>query len=75
MMIEQNIPIPEDRARYPFKKMNVGDSVLLKPKTGEDRLKFHRRVSANRSLFQKRNPGVELISRSVDGGIRVWRTA
>lgn len=75
MKIEQNIPIPADRATYPFKKMNPGDSVLLEAKPGEDHKTLQGRVSANLSLYRKRHPGVEMISRTVEGGIRVWRTA
>lgn len=65
--IEKAVPIPRGNAKYPFKEMQVGDSFFV-PK---DRVK-NAQIAAY--AWAKRN-GVVLASRSVDGGLRIWRTA
>lgn len=67
--IQTGIPIPQDRASYPFRHMKVGQSVLV---TGDDREIFNARRAV--SFWSKRN-GPKFTSRLVDGGLRIWRTA
>ena len=66
MKIEKNIPIPprgNQKNTVLFEKMEVGDSVLV-----ENRQKS---MSVANALNRK---GRKAVTRSVDGGIRVWRT-
>lgn len=72
-MIEKNVPIPKAmvsgnaKAKYPFVDMKPGDSVFFagaKTKGKE--------CSAAHSLGQIR--GWKFCARSMDGGLRIWRT-
>lgn len=72
--IEKGIPVPVSRnlAAYPFPKMEPGDSSLIAPKDGESQLKLRGRVSAA-VTYAKRGNEKTFCTRTVDGGIRVWR--
>lgn len=78
-VIETGIPIPpikrpclKGKCKYPvLKELPVGGSVFLSTK---DTRKAVQREQAYIGQFSKRN-GLELTTRRVDGGIRVWRTA
>ena len=71
MNIEKNIPTPEGSgsgrpAKYPFTKMEVGDSVFIAGgRQGCNELNAAK-VYANRT-------GKRFSSRTVDGGLRIWR--
>lgn len=71
MKIEKNIPIPAAAHRgariWPFADMQVGDSVLIPM----ERAKPAR--SAATTLGKRR--GFRFVTRAVDGGLRVWRSA
>ena len=55
--------------KYPFRDMEVGDSFFI-PCPNEERRKMSSRVvSSARPL----KPGVEIVTRFVEGGIRCWR--
>lgn len=79
--IETDIPLPTKRIRtgastvYPLGTMCVGDSFLvpLDNVTPEDR----RRVGAAVAGFSRRHKesGVSFAIRTVEDGLRVWRTA
>lgn len=61
--IDRGIPIPmRQNARYPFREMRVGDSILL---TGN---------SAGLTGQWARSTGWKFTTRKVEGGVRVWRT-
>lgn len=65
--IDKNVPIPEKRERkgkYPFPKMEVGDSFFTKSDG----------VKAALSRYSKAH-GVDLISRKEGDGFRIWRKA
>ncbi len=67
--IDKGIPIPESRGRpgkYPFADMKPGDSVLIPGK---------RATQLGGPLAYHRGKGLELTSRTVEGGCRVWRVA
>lgn len=66
--IEKGVPIPSRTApKYPFMQMEVGDSVLI---TGE------RKGSVTGAAFYVgKTHGMKFTSRSVGGGVRVWRIA
>ncbi len=67
-VIERNIPLPVTRERHvgqtaALRKLGVGDSVLLSP-----------RSRAGLSTNAKR-VGIKVCSRIEDNGLRIWRTA
>jgi hypothetical protein len=71
--IEPNIPVPEidmtsDKKYYPWDKMGVGDSFLVK---GDLRDK-HKTVTSAAS-HRGRKYGEAYVTRYVIGGLRVWR--
>lgn len=70
--IEKTYPVQE-RSRYPFRKMEVGDSFLVKCDEG-DRVKISKRVSASMFAAAKRCK-MKFSLRSVTDGVRVWRVA
>lgn len=67
-MIESGIPIPQDRCRTEAgreaKQMRVGDSRLC-ASVGE-------RDAVRKRIYEM---GGKCLTRKVDGGFRVWRTA
>ena len=72
--IDRNEPIPETRAagrpdQYPWACLAVGDSFLVP--SSEVKAKS---VRSAVSRANSRYPDKRFISRSVDGGVRVWRT-
>lgn len=72
MNIEKNIPAPEHfRSRnggsiYPFKTMQVGDSVFF------EGVRYNSKQMAAAKIYAKRY-GVRLIGRTLDDGLRIWR--
>jgi hypothetical protein len=66
--VEKAIPIPQDRNKYPFKTMEVGDSFFV-PANGEALQRVQNRVSNS----WKRHASKRFLSRQIDGGVRVWR--
>lgn len=71
--IEKGVPIPKrqssrlGKSKYPYQAMNVGDSILLPH--------FTRTSQLGGTLdVWKRATGWAFESRSVKGGVRVWRT-
>jgi len=67
MKIEKNIPLLSRRCKYPFPKMDVGDSIFIDGKTT-------REATARRaaSLYGSRNKK-KFACRKVEGGVRIWR--
>ena len=72
--VESGIPVPARTSRqggrpsiYPFAGLDVGDSFFIPGKTVKT-------MSQTASKAAKRL-GIEVITRTVDGGVRVWRTA
>ena len=68
LKLEKNIPIPSTAGRpkkYPFEKMQHGDSFLVTPKE---------KTSVRQCIVRenKRSTTHKWITRSVDNGIRVW---
>lgn len=66
--IEKDVPVPSRKGIYPFDDMTVGDSILV---TGAKK-DFHRARNAS-SVYGKRH-GLKFETRTVDGGLRIWRT-
>ena len=80
--IEKGIPIPPKAERggnsagrlgiYPWKEMEVGDSFFIPAKDRGDAKIIQLRVgSAAKNQWQ--NHGRVIVTRSLPGGIRVWR--
>lgn len=70
--IEKNIPVPCNKSKrggykYPFNIMEVGDSFLVENRT-------MKKMSSIVHYAQK-STGFKFMSRSGDGGVRVWRIA
>lgn len=76
--IEKNIPVKrkgeniEDNF-YPFKEMEIGDSFLIPPDSKTDSRRVFSRLSSTMYIFNRAHPGIKMIGRVVDGGIRCWR--
>lgn len=69
--IEKGVPIPtktnEGRPRiYPFDELKVGESFFVNGKTAGF-------ISGSRDQAQRRT-GFVFAARTVEGGVRVWRT-
>ena len=75
--IEQGIAIPEARSgrygslsKYPFSKMQLGDSFLLRTNgDGKKGLEIER----SRVLLDAKKYKVKVATRTVPGGVRVWK--
>ena len=69
--IEKNIPIPEAKGTYASKfsrlvsKMEIGDSFLMAGGSGNERNSFLQ--------SSRRYRPMKFTTRTVEGGIRVWR--
>lgn len=69
--IEKGIPVPKQvgagrRNKYPFDAMEVGDSFFIK----DTKVKTISRTCGHHG----KRLGRKFASRTVDGGVRVWRT-
>lgn len=66
--IEKGIPAPTNqRARFPFEKMEVGDGFFA---DGITQSKVYSAVT-----YRKNRYGEKYVCRAVEDGFRVWRTA
>lgn len=80
--IEYDIPLPTDRrggapTTYPLATMRVGGSFLVPcdPVTPEDRRRVSAAVAGYTARRKTAGDPVKFVTRTVDGGLRVWRTA
>jgi hypothetical protein len=67
--IEKGVEMPPDKrktSKYPFEKMEVGDSFFVPEKTAIS-------LQSTCSLY-KQKTGYKFILREVDGGVRIWRS-
>ena len=76
--IEKNIPVPATirngrQPSLPSGDLEVGDSFLLPASTKEEFLQVRRRINSSTASWVKK--GRKFATRSVEGGLRVWRTA
>lgn len=66
--IEKGVAIPRGRGMYPFRNMEVGDSFFVPGATAKN-------LSTCACQFSARHGhGWKFSVRTVDGGVRVWRT-
>lgn len=67
--VESNVPLPApDASKYPFASMQIGDSFLVPNPSDTDR----KRVQTAAASYGRRHSKA-FRTRSVDGGIRIWR--
>lgn len=74
-LIERGVPIspsgtgqrPWRRRQVPWRQMEVGDSIFFPYKDRALQMRAHLAATGVKH-------GIRLISREVDGGVRVWRT-
>lgn len=65
--IEKNIPFPKvSSTKYPFLDLEVGDSFFVPDMTTSS-------ISSNIQRFRLKYPDRKWSTRTVSGGIRVWR--
>ena len=62
--IDKNIPLPETRNRYPFDKLEVGNSFFVEGKTNINGSRYH---------YVRKNHGKKFTTKRENGGLRVWR--
>jgi hypothetical protein len=69
IQVEKNVPIPEYHGtpKYPWSQMAVGDSFFVPGKTSKT---FNAQI-----WHRQRLTGFKFKSRTMDGGVRVWRIA
>ena len=80
-IIDKDIPFPEDTrssAKYPFQHMEVGDSIFLPLKEGDNAKRMKNRLSqATRTYGKKQDPERHFIIRyrleNEISGVRIWR--
>ena len=80
-IIDKDIPFPEDTrssAKYPFQHMDVGDSLFLPLKEGDNAKRMKNRLSqATRTYGKKQDPERHFIIRyrleNEISGVRIWR--
>lgn len=66
MLVEKGIPIPETRAKYPFKTMEVGESVLIADESVWAR-------ASNAAFMVGARGGKRFKTRKMSDGLRIWR--
>ncbi len=72
--IDKNIPVPEFRkgnTKFPFDKMEVGDSFLYHTETTQRRINNCNTLTCNYGKLHNKKFNYA----KTDEGIRVWRTA
>ena len=73
--IEKNVPVAASTQGgivYPFRDMEPGDSFLVPTeRAGGNHMNTPRRAATQ---YAKRH-GIKLVTRKVDGGLRIWRVA
>jgi len=64
--IEKEIPVPQWRGKYPLKEMAVSDSIFIPGQFASSARQSAYNLSAQSEKYN-------FITRTVDGGIRIWR--
>ena len=75
--IEKDVEVPpkgKTSPKYPFGDMQVGDCFLIPIPDGELPWKIAARARTAAGNYGRRYPGYHFIVRTVDEGVRVWRT-
>ncbi len=67
--IDKNVPIPTGKIKYPFRQMEIGDSFFVAGATTT-------KLSSQMNITAKSiGNGCKFRSKTVDGGVRIWRIA
>jgi len=71
LIIDTHVPLPvvNTRQKYPFAKMQVGDSFAVADERGA------RNARAAAGMFARRNEGTAFTCRKTEGGWRLWRVS
>lgn len=69
--IEAGLPIPNNKTKYPFRSMKVGDSFVILSDNPQGK---QRRLYSSIAYWKKALPGRHFVMRCVEGGVRIWRT-
>ena len=69
--IEKGIPLPKQRIKYPLNELGVGDSFFVASCNFKSTEYSSITSAAN---YHASKTGKKFTIRSVDGGVRVWRT-
>lgn len=72
--IEKGVALIGPRRKYPFEKMEVGDSFFVPNVPSRSLRKDYARITAAVSGAHKMFRDQRFATRRVDGGVRVWRT-
>jgi hypothetical protein len=74
--IEKNIPVQVKREsnKYPFSKMEVGDSFFVKSENGQTPSKTRAAIMQCIARFYLSNTDVKFKTSVLDNGVRVWKT-
>ena len=76
--IDKNIPIPSERSNRlshscPFDEMKVGDSFFIDLPVDKIEARRLRTTFSAMACAQRKKNGHRFTSRSIDGGLRIWR--
>lgn len=76
--IDKNVPVPTlirrgRQASLPSADLEVGDSFMLPATTKDEFNQARTRLRSSTATLVKK--GCKFATRSVEGGIRIWRTA
>ena len=76
--IQQNIPVPDvrSRVRYPWSRMEIGDSVLILAGENEQVELFKRKIYQSARYYgDKTGKKFKHLFDHEENGVRVWRVA
>lgn len=78
--VEKNIPLPPPRQprkrkepRYPWHKMDVGDSFFIKARKNQVYIKASSIMACAKGWADRNKNGMKFTSRIVDNGVRIFR--
>lgn len=77
--IEQNVPIPnfnefrEGFMEIPLEDMQSGDSIFLPCSDKKKGKAMIINFSTKRKAFETKHPERKLVTRQMEGGLRIWR--
>jgi hypothetical protein len=67
--VDRAVPLPDwaPRSRYPFAKMQIGDSILFRDPDEQERV-------LNAAYSFARRHGWKFVTRQTEDGMRIWRS-
>ena len=75
MKIEKGLPLPKigKVSKYPFAKMEIGDSVFFADEEGGSKSKPATAAKVYAHRASKRKGKIKFAARAENGGVRIWR--